>query len=417
MNTEYSYQMKRVEYKNKKNLYWLVAIILFISPETLLFGTNNNKVLSLLPTILPFLLLLFLNLRKGYKLETKYKFSLISAFFVVPLFITALVNFDTSPTYIIMAVATITGFTFVQRFKFEDFIVVFEKLIYVIVVFSVLMFIISRLYPPVLSLFPSLYNTQNNHFYNALLCVFPSFMDSGWLDRLWGPFREPGVFQMYINIAFLIYIYTHRRLSVVHVSAYVVAIIFTQSTTGYIVLAINLLYYTLYVRRRFSFQAFLIIILLIFGIYYLNTTTTLLSNEGKVFYKLTESGESAAFARIASIWGNIHLFLSNPITGVGYSNMNELFASYSLSAYGEITIHNTNTVLYQFASLGFLYGTIWFLGFIFFFKKFGNNIATSLCCVVGQILSFMGENISGNLLVYIILGYGVMALFSEKKRY
>lgn len=397
-------------------LFLLLVIFLLVSPETVMFGTNRNTYFSILTTLMPVALILYLFEKKNI-IQTRYKFLEVVAAFVIPVILSAIINLDFSLTYLFRVILIIAGFMFARKIRIENFLQVFEIAIYYIAIYSVAIYIISRIFPAVLNIFPPIYNTNDLHYYNAIFCVIPSFFSGDWYDRLWGPFREPGVFQMYLNMALLFYIHLYKKLSISRAVVYVVAIILTQSTTGYIVLSFNLLFYVFYVLRRFSFQSCIIVALLCGGFIWVYGNSTLLLTEGNVFYKLTDEGIDASMARIASIWGNIEIFGHNPITGVGYSNMKEMFSSYAVSNYGVRSIDNTNTILYQFASLGVVYGGLFLFSFISFFKRMGNNIITVLFSVTGALLSFMGEDLTGNILIYIILGYGMQYyLVAPKKK-
>lgn len=388
-------------------LFILLVVILLVSPETVMFGTNRNTFFSILTTLMPVGLVFYLFEKKNSIIQTRYKFSGVVTAFVIPVFLSAIINLDFSLTYFVRIVLITAGFMFARKIRLGDFLKVFELIIFYIAIYSIVIYTLSRLFPQILNIFPPLYSIKDLHYYNAFFCVIPSFLNGDWFDRLWGPFREPGVFQMYLNMALLFYIYLNKKLSVSRAIVYVVAIILTQSTTGYIVLSFNLLYYVFYVLKRFSFQSCIIVALLLGGFIWLNDSSTLLLTEGKVFYKLTDEGIDASVARFASVWGNIEIFGHNPITGVGYSQINEHFSSFCALNWGERGIDNTNTILYQFASLGVVYGGLFLFSFITFFKKFGNNFITSSFSVIGALLSFMGENITGSIIVYIILGYGV----------
>lgn len=395
----------------------IIIMIILISPESLLFGTNSVRIFREISKYFPIFLFVVLlaKMQKG-KNCSNYQFTRLMLFwgiFSFCMLMSAIFNNNLMIGYGLRIIIMGSGFLFAAVFSRDKFMYIFEKVIYVIAFVSLVLFALKMFLPSAFSLFPTIYNTQSLPFYNVFIWVIPKW--SRDVLRLYGPFREPGVFQMYLNLALLFFIKLNGKLTLKRAIVYIGALIITYSTTGYIVLLFTLLYYVFEkestgARAQKNFMVFLILTSIVVLSFY----TTLFSADSFVFGKLFNDGSKSGIARFASIFGNLSIFASSPVFGVGITRLSDLFIDYCYSHYGFANTSNTSTIFVPFATFGLLYGTLWVMSLISFFKSFSAKTISIISVCLAGILSFMGESLVEDVLVYILLGYGIFNLTTKR---
>lgn len=395
--------------------YLIVLIMIFVSGKTLFFSANINEGYLLLFNLFPILFLpilaIYINGKKSYILaaeEKRLRDSYI--IYIAIIVLSALANFDFRGGYIITIMFFLTSYLYIRIVPLKTFLIVFEKIIWWITLISVPIFILCFFVPEIRSLVPILTNSNFNSYANFFVTVVPLWETDSSLFRMYGPFNEPGVYQIYLNLSLLFHIYLNEgQLQLKKGVVYILAVLLTQSTTGYICLAIILISYIFRKNRgRSKYKNYFISALIIAAFSILYSRTTLFTAESDVFGKITNESVSAV-SREASITVNAEIFMRNPILGVGFSSVTSMFESICKSKYGfSQGISNTNTVLFYFATLGIFFGLLWIYAFYLFFRRFGNNTMSKNLVFISVLLMFSGELMYGCFWVYAFLGYGLL---------
>ena len=378
------------------------------------FAANANANINLIYTLFPIIFFPFLHLylskKRSYLTHSEQK-KLQDYYigFCILLLLSALFNLDFRGGYVVVIMFFVTSYLYVRNVPFTVFITAFEKIIWWITIVSVPVFILCYFFPNIRLLLPVLTNASFYTYANIFITVVPLFDVDSSAFRLYGPFNEPGMYQVHLNLALLFHIYLNGRLQFNRAIIYILAILLTQSTTGYICLAIVLVsFISSLSRRNYKFKNYLIAGIIIISYIFLYTQTMLFSSESDVFVKFSGEG-SSIISREASIYVNGELFLSHPFFGVGFSEIIDKFEVLCQSKYGFTEgIANTNTVLYQFAALGFFYGILWIYCVIRFFKRFGNNTMSKWLIILAVLLTMSGELVLGCFWLYLFLGYGLI---------
>lgn len=397
--------------------YIIVLIIIYVSGKTLIFSTNINPTYVLLFNIFPILFLPFLYLyvhgKKSYLKGGEIK--RLEGFFITfsaLLVLSATFNLDFRGGYVITLLFFLTSYIYVRTVPLNKFLAIFENIVWWITIVSVPVFIISYFVPNIRAFFPTITNTGFNTYANLFITVVPLWDTDSSLFRLYGPFSEPGMYQIYLNLALLFHIHLNGSLQLKKAIVYILALLLTLSTAGYICLAFVLLSYMFSLNRRehkYKNYAIAFIIIMAFGVIY--TQTTLLTSESDVFRKFSSESVSAV-AREASIIVNAEVFFTNPIAGVGFSDINDIFGSICQSKYGfSEGISNTNSLFFPFATLGLFFGLFWCYGLYLFARIFGANIISRTLVVLAVFLMLSGELVFGCFWIYAFIGYGIL----EKK--
>lgn len=136
-----------------------------------------------------------------------------------------------------------------------------------------------------------------------------------------------------------------------------------------------------------------------------------------VFGKLEDFSHRSTAARFASITVNIRVFFENPLLGIGFNNLAEVFPYYALQRTGFLVEDNTNMILIQFASHGLIYGSLWVLGYWKTSRKMAYNLKkknskSALFFIVFMIL-FVGANLTWGFITYVLLFYGYISYSNE----
>ncbi len=221
-------------------------------------------------------------------------------------------------------------------------------------------------------------------------------------------FREPGVFMVFINIAFLFEsVYLKHNLSMAKLVLYAGCMLTTVSTAGLIIL---FLAYLLYIyNQRKSVKSFILpLLFMILCIVLLMGSEELL---GDIFSKFDRGMESGSVAgRITSLTIPATIMLHNPLFGVGA----ESFASEYIH-YGQEIYHmyinpqglSTNTIL----NAGAVYG-LWFAMYLIInFYNLSKQLVykkriQALYVFMLFLMMFSNESMFYSMIVYILIFYG-----------
>lgn len=388
----------------------IVIVVAFVSDDTVLFGTNSNyNFIALKYGVISALLSLLLLLYFAKSLKLNKKIIGINYIMILLIILSGFINNDLRLGYFYKSGILVVSTLLVSYIPFYKFAVLFDKIMRVISIASLVGFISYFLMKGALVYFPTIQNTANMEFYNLVLTVVPSSFHGG-MARNYGIFREPAVYQTYLIIAMIFQLFIMPRVRMSSCILYIISIITTFSTTGYVALFILLLSY--FIKRTENagqfWQKTFVVIFFMLTISYMALYTDLLFQEGygSVFGKLYDGGRSTTGARLASVFVNLNLFFKSPFLGVGLTQLEVQFPQIAYQYVGMLTPHNTNTMLIQFASHGFFYGMLWINGF----WKLCNRITLArisafMIFIVFNVL-FIGSNVTFSLITNILLMYG-----------
>ena len=397
---------------NKKG-YIIVFLLIFVSDDTVLFGTNNDSLFIYLKyAVVSFLLVYFY---KKSKKEAAYckrpNGILLSLILLVVL--SGVINFDFTLGYPYKIILMLLAYFYCSTTPYQNFGSTFVDCMTFIAAYSLISYVIYTFTPSLVSWAPIITNSSELEFRNLILCVVPDVRFAG---RLFGPFREPGVYQELLNIAIIFHVQTSSKVSIARIVLFVISIILTQSTTGYIVIALSIAYLYVNNTNKSNVSYFFIAILLICGVLYLANNTTMLDSDGSVFGKLQDQDRESTIARMASVTCNLKIIGMNPFWGVGLSNLSELFPMLCMQEYHIYNVSNTNMLLIQFASHGILFGILWITGVLNFtlFSSRETRISKLLWIAIILLLC-VGENLAWDALFFIILMYGYFMKLNKNK--
>jgi len=380
-----------IKLRNEKNgniFYYLLVIYMLYITDSMLFGLNSNQNLMYYAKLsIPFVGTLFLIYHLvSISFKIKYDF-IVLVFIFGSLLLSSLANSDTSLRLLLKVFTLLLSYIIVKRLDKERFIVCYINLMVIISIISLIGYLFPTIFTSI-SFIPKLYTHKYNmEFVTLGFTNIPTW--SYMQGRNWGPFWEPGAYQAFLNVAlfFVLFVSKTRQINKLLLSVlFVVTIITTLSTTGYIALPFFIFAYLLNNRDHSSdkwavrvmiFLAFVVIVMIVMG-------------GGDLFsrvitIKIIEGGANPS--RFISVYAGIKLWLKNPIFGVGpQSIVKELI----LIAKQDFTF--TNTIIAQFA----IYGTFVGIYYVFQMKSMvdslNNGKMSKILLYIGFIILLSGEN-------------------------
>lgn len=402
---------------NNKLLLIMVIIAIVVSDDTLLFGTNldNRFISAKYIIIIATFCLLFIRVF-AERIKINANVFLIAITMMSLLIISCVLNNDFRLGYFYRCILVMSGLLFTTVISFDDFTLHYDKVMKSLAIASLIGFALFRSFAIVLDLFPTVLNSAHMEFYNLFFTVIPKY--SGGFARNYGIFREPGVFQMFLIIGLMFQMFALKRPRTKVQIVYIIALVTTFSTTGYIALIfVAILYFT---KKNDSHgektSKVIIIVCLLLILIYLLFFTGFIYKEGygSVFGKLTDSTNASLSARLASVVVNLKLFFNSPVWGVGVTHVDTSFAPLAQSILGVYTIHNTNTVFWQLAAYGAIFTFLWLCGIYKLCRRLSvKKIDTMVIFIIFMIL-FFGENLSYSLITSVLLFYGLNGSNTKK---
>lgn len=396
-----------VDKSNKAFKTILLFIIIYISKDTLMFGTNGNEFFSLITnifTIFGSLILLVYSYTKRTEIHKKTIMYVILMCCLILLSMTFNTDFELG--YIHKICFWILTLAVVRLYTLKEFVSSFYYIILFLAICSIIGFVLSMFGSSIINQGQVLTNTTGFTYRNFYFYV----AQSANIDflRNQGIFREPGVFQMYLILALTLAFVNAKSVNVNEFIILSLALILTKSTTGYItyIFLLLLLLSLGFVSTKHKIIVFLIIAF--GGLYIFSSTEWLYSESGgySVFNKILHNTASTV-SRTASITENIKIFLEHPIFGAGMSNLVELFPEYTFRDYSMLLEDNTNTILVQFSTHGIFYGILWCYGFFYLSKSMFSKKLQQFLFLIIIILLFSGEDLTFSFLPTTLLLYGI----------
>lgn len=393
-----------------------IFVLIYVSPETLLFGTNNNEQIKNVGYVIIFLLSLYWilyscknNIKKGknqtYTLVVLITLSIVSMSLSV----------DFSIKYFYECMVLILASFFCVNVSFDIFCKYYSKIMFCLALCSVITFVIYEIAYSVLEIFPLIENTGGHEFYNMGLSFVQKKM-MYYSHRNYGVFREPGVYVFYLIFAVIIELFYNNEISAKKIVTLSLATFLTFSTAGWIILFFVFFIYLLLINKTLNSgrKKFILSIMIFIGVFYILRNQNFVDEF--IFHKFSE-GNSSKASRFDSLWLNLRMLTSNPhgfITGLGYSYVENNFEIFA-DKYNSFATDNTNTIFRMLAIHGVPYVLIIVSLLANFIKKFSEQKNV----VVFLFLIFLGllfnENYMLNPILYIMTFYSFQPNVGEKK--
>ncbi len=398
--------MSGLTVKKEKVYSIIMFIIIYFSHDTLLFGTNANGSFITIRKIVPFLLCITVFFLGAAQHKTyNVKIFCIGLLVLLLPIVSCIVNKEAWDNYIYRLAIMLCALLLVLNGYREQACKDFCSIMLFLSVWSIGVFIIANILPTLMGKLPTITNSQGVQFANTLFSVTTSSRSYGVI-RNQCIFREPGVFVVFLTIAFIFEIlHGDAEKKVRHIIVFTIAMLTTLSTAGYIVLA-SLYVYLILLNKELNKKKPVIILVILVSLIVLITQTDFLKTDSAIFSKFAIGSNSYGswFARLSSLTENIKIAIKNPLFGVGrYSLYNIVLAESGKY----IAVDNTNTILIGLAAYGFLFGALLIIGCWSFIRDKKRALLFDVFLLLVLFMALSNEDLGQNILFYFIVFYGI----------
>lgn len=291
--------------------------------------------------------------------------------------------------YLCITFGIMVVWIYTQKYTVDSFVDSFCKVMFYLALLSLFFYLVFISFPKAMNSFIVIGKSGKPY---ALLYFYVHKVGS---IRNMGMFWEPGAHQTFLNIALLLEIIRKEK-RILRILIFSITIATTFSSTAFIAMAVSYLFFIIQIKEIRGWKKGIVLLsVMSIILFFLNADSIISSNSGySVFGKISDMlntdksvvGEtSTSSIRYYSIVKPIYVFLSNPIIGVGYDNLNYLLYDYTHGM-------NTCTFVNYFALFGAMYGIICICGFIGFSKKISKENINRVLTFIIILLVSMSEN-------------------------
>ena len=389
---------------NKTSIRWkyfLMIVIIFLT-DSLLFATNANYVFIASKRYITVLFALVLFLRKqllhDYKKNTEITVLCIS---IIVSMIAAgeLVGFMYF-TQIAVFMFAVSIFAF---FSFEQFQDIYLNIMRVVAIVSLVGFFFSNVFISIPFL-PTIQSVSGLTFKTLFLTNLP--MSTNYLSRNWGPFWEPGAYQMYLNAALVFALfkdYKSNGKKVIDVILFAFACLTTKSGASFVAIICFMIAFLLDQKRDAGKMKLFLIMIVGVGMVFLSQTSEFARLFEKTIQGIDNADNTSYVYRLSAAVAYIKGFLHSPIWGNSATYLESQMSNISTQLAGISSGGNTNTVLSYFAYYGLVPSLIIVGNLIRSTGQFSNFSLSRIMIFMGFVMMTSNENFMCSLLLACIV--------------
>lgn len=384
------------------NFKWSILVVVIFCvylTDTRNLPVSSNFVTILVSSVGAVSWLLFLQ-KKHFKILPKAVYYVyIPIGFIL---LSQIINMDTSLAYESKISQLLLGYVIVSSVSFKSFFDHYLRIMTVVAIVSTVVWVTTFLGITWWSFLPT---TWENNYYSYLIGVIHT--NPLLQHRNFGPFWEPGVYQIYLNIAILYLLFFRSGEMKCSLMWLIAALVTTFSTTGYICFSIilcALLWKESVVANRRIIP--LIMVMTILGV-------ILLSNEyvsEVVFGKFEDGGGVSFLIRIYAIEFYGKVILENPYFGLGVEKsmktVNDMYNSVGLN----FSDSACTTTMREFACMGGIFGFYRLYIQWKFSRLFTQKIHVSFLIFLMIIICLNTEDVIYSVFFNVIFYYGIFYL-------
>lgn len=214
----------------------ITTIFIFITNDTLFFGTNSAAIFSQIKYLLFYGVLVYLVIKNLQPRVIRAKRDDLYILLIMIFIILLCASFygDFRGGYIQKIWVIVGSFLLCNLYSIDVITGIYNKAMSFLVWVSLIYELIYMFFPQLLSIY-TVTNTGGVEFYSCIFSNMP--VESGGVIRNFGFAREPGVYAIYIVLALLFETFSTGNKRTNRIVIYIIGILTTLSTTGYIALA------------------------------------------------------------------------------------------------------------------------------------------------------------------------------------
>ena len=235
-----------------KNSYIVLFLLLLIGFSPLLSQAINLGITIILSIIL------LLSLKSINK--KKLLLLMLFTFLIIVNITQDIINYSSISILNIYYFFTfLLGMLISEKYNYFEFLKKIEKVIFLLSLLSLISVLIYTFIPQSINVLPSYnyYETSHKTIFISNILV----SENNFLQRNTGITWEPGAYQFILNIGLFAYFKTNKQKKLLHILIYLVTIMSTLSTTGLIILSLNLIY-NFYGNKKFRIGIYILIVIL-----------------------------------------------------------------------------------------------------------------------------------------------------------
>lgn len=382
--------------------YFFCLVSIFVTDSFIVFTNQHETIKVIFRFVL--IAMFFLSVcKKGINL--KKHMLLVWCGTLFPLLCSILLNVDFSGESIYRFIILLICPFLAQLVEFERYRKAYVNIMYLIGLISLILYPFSAFISNNSSLFPIVTNIGGTQV--ACFGLTNVYIGSQSLFRNPGPFWEPGVYAIYLNLALIFSLSRKPRINRKNL-VLVLAIMSTVSTSGIGILVIVLFSYFYLQTNKISSKKMLMIVLapiiLIVSFWALEGSAWWIELTSKL--DPTKYQSMSMVARLGSIFGNVKIWVSRPLFGVGVLEHDLKYVSYINSLnliYPDYS--NTNALLSNFARYGLGFGAIYLYWILRFAKQFHWIKQGKWLLSVAFILMLFSEPLTTSFIFNLIIFY------------
>lgn len=378
--------------EEKKQELWPIILLLFTSTDTVLFGTNSNRLFIYVPRIMALLMCFVIPLIKKDAMRKDLQTLLLALTMVSITVLSGTLNHTEMVTIISRILPIMIAFTISRYYSINSYIKAFDKFLYAITIVSIPLQLVAIATPRIILSMPAIINENEMIFRTIYFCsvIQDRNIGNSIFTRMSGPFWEPGAYAFYLCMGIMFQVFFSEKQSVKRIVIYVIGLLLTYSTTGYIAFGVLIMAYMVQKRniKNNNMKVAVSVILGLIAALGVFSSDSQLTNF--VFGKIIDAAPTTN-VRKASLIGGMHIALDHPWLGVGGLAGQYMPDYASLHEFGNSSVL-ANTFVHQFANYGFVFGILFvFNTCSFFLKHFKGNKALGFWLFVILMLLYMGE--------------------------
>lgn len=404
-----------------KDRYNFILLMLFILNEAGFVFLTFNSIIRYLTAIFICIGFLIVNTKK---LKINKKLVFVFVIFLLLLTLSFIRNIEQYTVYINVLFSFCVAVIVVSCLDFNYFIKLFVKCMYIIAIFSLLIYfsniILFKYYPSLLNFWPfKVTNSAKTLVNNYFLSVFQ--LSYRGYDRNFGPFWEPGAYQTFLNLALYFTIFLQKPFNKKYFIVFIITIFTTLSTTGVIALIVTLCVAFYHfsknkkdnnnkkIKNILSFLPLIFAVTIIFFALIPNKFSDL------VFGKLSGifSGNyvsGSTYVRVAAFLEPLKVMINKSILGIGYKGLraHAIEVGYRL---------NTCTFTNWFGMYGLGIGLLlnYFYASFVWLKRF--DLITKIGLMIMIFIIIFSEDYSSNDFIYTLICYSIIYRSTQKEKY
>ena len=385
----------------------LMFIIMFISDDTVMFGTNMNQSFVVI-RYLVYAILLVLLVRQPTAAAcvrlARWRNLVIAVVMALAFTATMVMNGDVRNGYFLEALVLLLAGLIALRVERRVFLSQFSQVLFGFAVFSLCIFPLAIFSTPLLELLPVTENYAGVEFVNLGLAMI--FRDPD-IIRNTAIFREPGVFALYLLTGLMVELFYMPRPRYTYIAVFLVALGTAMSTTGYFVGYLLLSGYILRQNIMNALLVSLLVMVLAAGVIYVWPEIIHF-----IFSKFDEDSNefASALARLSSISVPFLIFLDNPVFGAGLTRFVDQYLLFSEQLFGfpiSPDSASTNTILNMFAIYGAVLGLLTVGGLFKFAWSLTLNRLARLISFIALLMMFSSQELRFSVFFNCLIMYGL----------